>query len=98
MQRQEQLAMPGRRESWLSAAGLSEVNSELFSWPVEFADEASMWDLAAGPAMLGAVVGGLDPDRRDKIRTEFDDLLSDYRRADGSHVLPYACRVLWGRR
>jgi ubiquinone/menaquinone biosynthesis C-methylase UbiE len=98
MQRQEQFAMPGRRESWLATAGLSDVDSELFSWPVDFVDEASMWDLVSGPAMLGAVVSGLDPDRLDKIRAEFGDLLSDYRRVDGSYVLPYACRVLWGRR
>jgi hypothetical protein len=98
IQRLEQFAMPGRRESWLARAGLSDVRSELFSWSVEFADEASMWDLVAGPAMLGAVVGGLDPDQLDKICAEFDDLLSDYRRADASYVLPYACRVLWGIR
>jgi len=96
--RQEQFAMPGRRESWLAAAGPSDVRSELFSWPVEFADEASMWDLAAGPAMFGRTLSGLDPDRLDTIRAEFDDLLSDYRRADGSYVLPHACRVLWGHR
>lgn len=97
-QRQEQFAMPGRRETWLTTAGFSDVRSELFSWSVEFADETSMWDLAVGPAMLGAVVGGLDPDRLDEVRTEFDELLSDYRRADGSYVLPYACRVLSGCR
>ena len=98
MQQQEHFAMPGRRESWLAGAGLSEVNSALFTWPVHFADEASMWDLVAGPAMLGAIVGGLDPDRLEKMRTAFDDLLSDYRQADGSYVLPYACRLLWGSR
>lgn len=97
-QRLEEFAMPGRRESWLTRAGLVDVDSELWSWTVEFPDEQSMWELATGPAMLGAVLRGLDDAQLTKARAEFGRLLADYRRADGSHLLPYACRLIWGSR
>lgn len=96
MDRQEQFAMPGRREAWLTAAGFAEVHSELFAWQVPFVDESSLWALATGPAMLGAVAAELGPDKLAQAHSVFTDLLADYRRPDGSYVLPYACRVLWG--
>lgn len=96
MQQMEQFGMPGRRESWLVAAGLADVKSELWSWQVEFPDEQSMWNLVTGPAMLGAVLQGLDGEQLATARTEFGLLLADYRRPDGSYVLPYACRMIWG--
>ena len=97
-QRLEEFAMPGRRESWLTRAGLAGVDSELWSWTVEFPDEPSMWELAAGPAMLGAVLPGLDDAQLAKARTRFGRLMADYRHADGSYLLPYACRLIWGSR
>jgi ubiquinone/menaquinone biosynthesis C-methylase UbiE len=97
LQRMEEFAMPGRRESWLTRAGLVDVNSELWSWPVEFPDESSAWELATGPVMFGAALQGLD-DQLAKARTEFSRLLADYRRPDGSYLLPYACRLIWGSR
>jgi ubiquinone/menaquinone biosynthesis C-methylase UbiE len=96
LRRQEQLAMPGRREAWLTAAGLSVVDSELFAWDVDFADGDGMWELATGPAMLGAVLGGLGEGQLAAARIEFDRLLAEYRRADGSYSLPYACRIIHG--
>jgi len=98
IERMEQFAMPGRRESWLTQAGLVDVDSELWSWSAEFADEPSMWDIAAGPAILGAVLPALSGDQLGEARTEFDRLLADYRRSDGSYLLPYACRLIWGSR
>jgi len=98
MDRQEQFAMPGRREAWLSAAGFPTVHSELFAWRVPFPDESSLWALATGPAMLGAVIGELAPARLAQAHSVFIDLLADYRRPDGSYIVPYACRVLRGSR
>jgi len=98
VQRLEQFAMPGRREAWLTKAGMSVVESELFAWPVEFTNEAEMWDLAVGPAILGAILGELSPESRLDVRREFVALLADYQRADGTYILPYACRLIWGRR
>ncbi|GAB2862781.1 class I SAM-dependent methyltransferase [Actinoallomurus bryophytorum] len=98
MRRMEQFAMPGRRESWLRQAGFSKVDSSLWTWPVEFADEEAMWALAGGPAMLQAVVTGLDDDHTHQARDRVRDLTSEYRRSDGTYVLPYACRLLWGTR
>jgi ubiquinone/menaquinone biosynthesis C-methylase UbiE len=94
----EQFAMPGQRESWLAEAGLVDVDSELWSWTVEFADEPSMWDIAASPAILGSVLPTLSGDQLGEARTEFDRVLADYRRSDGSYLLPYACRLIWGSR
>jgi hypothetical protein len=48
--------------------------------------------------MLGAVAADLGPDELAQAHGVFTDLLADYRRPDGSYVLPYACRVLWGTR
>ncbi|MCA2216543.1 class I SAM-dependent methyltransferase [Jidongwangia harbinensis] len=98
IQRLEHLAMPGRREQWLVQAGLSEVASELWSWSVEFPHESAMWELATGPAMLGAVLKDADDDLLARARVRFGDLLSDYRSPEGSYTLPYACRLIWGRR
>jgi hypothetical protein len=98
MDRLEQLAMPGRREAWLTSAGLSEVHSELFTWTLPFPDEQSLWALVTGSAMLGAVVGGLGPDELGQARTVFLGLVADYRQPDGSYVVPYGCRMLWGSR
>ncbi len=63
VRRREEFAMPRRREAWLEKAGLSDVHSEPWSWTVEFPDEPSMWSLATGPAMLGAVLDGLDDEQ-----------------------------------
>jgi ubiquinone/menaquinone biosynthesis C-methylase UbiE len=98
LRRQEPLAMVGRREASLADAGLTELNSELFSWQVDFPDEAAMWDLVSGPSSLGAFAGEIDEDTLTAIRHQFDDLLAHYRRADDSYRLPYACRLLSGRR
>lgn len=94
LERSEQFAMPGRREAWLAAARFSEVRSELFTWPVEFADEGALWEFADDPVFTG----GLGPDQLAEVRSGLLDLLTDYRSDDGSYVLPYACRVLWGER
>ncbi|GIJ48253.1 hypothetical protein Val02_51390 [Virgisporangium aliadipatigenens] len=97
LRRQEQYAMPGRREAWLRDAGLT-VNGETFGWPVEFADRDALWDFADDPVFLGPVAGHLDAERLAHVREVLLDLLDDYRGADGSYVLPYACRILWGAR
>lgn len=96
--RGEEFAMPRRRESWLEKAGFSDVHSGPWSWIVEFPDEQRMWDLATGPAMLGAVLGGLDGEQLAQARIEFRRLLADYRRSDGTYAVPYECRLIWGRR
>jgi ubiquinone/menaquinone biosynthesis C-methylase UbiE len=97
-ERSEHFAMPGRRETWLVDAGVAEVRSELFTWPVSFTDETALWDLADDPVFLGAVTGGLSHDQLADVRRGLLDLLADYRDDDGSYVLPYACRMLWGTR
>jgi hypothetical protein len=98
MERLERFAMPGRREAWLDRAGFPVVDSELVTWHVDFAGEAEMWELASGPAMLGAVLRDADPEALAAVRRTLGELLADYRRADGSYRLPYGCRLLRGQR
>jgi ubiquinone/menaquinone biosynthesis C-methylase UbiE len=98
VERSEHFAMPGRREAWLADAGFTVVRSEPFTWQVEFRDEAVLWELANDPVFLGTVTGGLGPDQLAQVRQGMLELLADYRAADGSYVLPYACRMLWGAR
>lgn len=96
--RQEPFTMLGRREAWLAGAGLTDLHSELFSWDVDFPDEAALWTLVSGPGALGAFAGALDDDTLSGIRQRFDELLAHYRRDDGSYQLPFACRLITGRR
>lgn len=98
LRRQEPLTMLGRREAWLANAGLTDLTSELFSWHVDFPDEQALWQLMSGPASLAAFAGSLDDDTLAAIRHRFADMLSQYRRADDSYRLPYACRLISGRR
>lgn len=62
MDRQEQFAMPGRREAWLTAAGSPRctVNSS----------------------------PGRSRSRTSRAHSVFIDLLADYRRPNGSYLLP----------
>ncbi|GIJ52054.1 hypothetical protein Val02_89400 [Virgisporangium aliadipatigenens] len=98
LERQEHFAMPGRREAWLSEAGFADVRSELFSWSVGFADEARLWAFADDPMFLRSVAGDLDTAQLAHVRETMFDLVTEYRQADGSYRLPYACRILWGVR
>ncbi|TQS45080.1 class I SAM-dependent methyltransferase [Cryptosporangium phraense] len=98
VERSEHFAMPGRRERWLTEAGLAVAGSELFTWSVEFAGEEDLWEFANDPVFLGTVTGGLDSDRLAEVRRGLLELLADYRSDDGSYALPYACRVLSGAR
>jgi ubiquinone/menaquinone biosynthesis C-methylase UbiE len=92
--RQERYATPGLRESWLAEAGLRDVTTELFAWSAAFPNEAALWRLVSGPAMLGAALGEIDDDTAASIRARFGDLVSAHRRPDGSYLVPYACRML----
>ncbi|GAA4612917.1 hypothetical protein GCM10023195_55670 [Actinoallomurus liliacearum] len=94
----EQFAMPGRRERWLTDAGLSQVDSDFFPWTVTFPDEASMWEFTTGPGLFQQVFSTLDADALDAVRERFGRLLGEYQRSDGSYALPYVCRLIWGRR
>jgi ubiquinone/menaquinone biosynthesis C-methylase UbiE len=94
----EQFAMPGRRERWLTDAGLSQVDSEYLPWTVTFPDEASMWEFTTGPGLFQQVFSTLDAGALSVVRERFGRLLGDYRRSDGPYALPYVCRLIWGRR
>ncbi|MFD2419593.1 class I SAM-dependent methyltransferase [Amycolatopsis pigmentata] len=94
----DEYAMPGRRESWLERGGLTQVSSEPFSWSTGFPDEPALWDFAAGPTGLGPVLDELDDDQVATARQEFDRLMIDYRRPDGSYVLLFTCRLFQARR
>ncbi|MFG1926451.1 class I SAM-dependent methyltransferase [Cryptosporangium sp. NPDC048952] len=98
VERSERFAMPGRRERWLADAGLVDVRSELVTWQVDFADEVALWEFANDPIFLSTATGGLDSAQLAEVRRELFELLADYRGADGSYALPYACRLLSGTR
>ena len=93
-EQQARYAEPGLRESWLRGAGLVDVTSEIFSWEAGFPDEAALWSLAAGPAMLGAFSPKID----DAIRDAFGAAMAEHRGADGSYAIPYACRLIFARK
>lgn len=92
----EQLGMPGRREHWLTEAGLTPAGSELFSWSVEFPDERSMWEFTSGPGLFEQPIASLNDEQRAQARERYSELLSHYRLKDGSYLLPHTCRLIWG--
>ncbi|GLY93812.1 class I SAM-dependent methyltransferase [Actinoplanes sp. NBRC 103695] len=93
-EQQARYAEPGLRESWLRGAGLVDVTSETFGWNADFRDEAALWSLASGPAMLGAFSTNID----DAIRDAFRAAMAEHRGADGSYTIPYACRLIFARK
>jgi SAM-dependent methyltransferase len=91
-QRSDEHATPGRREGWLTGAGLARVHSETFSWHAEFPDDDAMWQVTTGPAMLGGVIGDVGAEAMRTIRDTFRATASEYRRPDGSWDFPYTAR------
>jgi ubiquinone/menaquinone biosynthesis C-methylase UbiE len=92
------LAEPGRRERWLGEAGLSQINSELFSWNYNFPDFETVWELFAGPGMAVELMMSLSETQRADMRQHMTALLAPYRRPDGTYCLPETCRLIWGAR
>jgi ubiquinone/menaquinone biosynthesis C-methylase UbiE len=92
------LAEPGQREQWLGEAGLSQINSELFSWNYDFPDFETIWELFAGPGMAAALMEPLSETQRADMYQRMTALLALYRKPNGTYCLPETCRLIWGTR
>ena len=83
----------------LSEAGLSVVESELFRWNMEFANQSDLWQLLSGPGgPFSRHFAELDETKKEQVRSEVMGTLAPYLQNDGRYQIPHACRLLWGQR
>ena len=83
----------------LSEAGLSVVESELFRWNMEFANQSDLWQLLSGPGgPFSRQFAELNETNKEQVRSEVIATLAPYLQNDGRYQIPHACRLLWGQR
>jgi ubiquinone/menaquinone biosynthesis C-methylase UbiE len=90
-------AAEGLRTRLLEEAGLGVVRSEMFGWSYRFERFADAWDLVSG---MGAFTGQstLSEEAQQQVKVALEAALSAYRQPSGEHVIPHACRLIWGQR
>ena len=83
----------------LSEAGLSVVESELFRWNMEFANQSELWELTSRPGgLFTRQFAELNETDKEQVRSEVIGALAPYLQDDGRYQIPHACRLLWGQR
>ena len=82
----------------LGEAGLSAVESELFRWNMEFANQSDLWQFLSGPGLFTRQFAELDETNKEQVRSEVIGTLAPYLQNDGRYQIPHACRLLWGQR
>jgi len=79
-------------------AGLSTVESELFRWNMEFANQIDLWQFLSGPGVFTRQFAELDETNKEQVRSDVIGTLAPYLQNDGRYQIPHACRLLWGQR
>jgi ubiquinone/menaquinone biosynthesis C-methylase UbiE len=82
----------------LGEAGLSVVESELFRWNMEFANQSDLWQFFSGPGLFNRQFAELDETNKEQVRSEVIGTLAPYLQNEGRYQIPHACRLLWGQR
>jgi hypothetical protein len=82
----------------LSEAGLSVVESELFRWNMEFANQSDLWLLSRPGGLFTRQFAELNETNKEQVRSEVIGTLAPYLQNDGRYQIPHACRLLWGQR
>jgi SAM-dependent methyltransferase len=83
----------------LSEAGLSVVESELFRWNMEFANQSDLWQFLSRPGgLFTRQFAELNETNKEQVRSEVIGTLAPYLQNDGRYQIPHACRLLWGQR
>ena len=90
------LAAPGLRERLLREAGISTVNTEMFSWPMPVPSAAAVWAFASAPVPFGRALDSLAGRELEIVRRELEQATAEFRAADGTYTFPMACRLFWG--
>ena len=90
------LAAPGLRERLLSEAGISTLNTEMFSWQIPMPSAAAVWAFASAPVPFGRALDSLAGRELEIVRRELEQATAEFRAADGTYTFPMACRLFWG--
>ena len=91
------LAAEGLRTGLLRDVGLGVVESEMFSWTMNFGSFDALWEFVAGPGVFQRQFATLTPAGGAQARRDLEERLAPYRDATGAYGLPHACRLLWGK-
>ena len=82
----------------LTEAGLVDVAVEAVEFPLELESGDELWTgLIDGSVRVRPLVAGQPPEMQRAIRTHFDELVEEYRTADGFEV-PVAVKLASGRK
>jgi ubiquinone/menaquinone biosynthesis C-methylase UbiE len=83
----------------LSEAGLAVVESELFRWNMEFANQSDLRQFLSLPeGLFSRQFAELNETNKEQVRSEVMGSLGPYLQNDGRYQIPHTCRLLWGQR
>jgi hypothetical protein len=74
------------------------VESEVFRWYMEFANQSDLRKFLSGPGLFTPQFAELDETNQEQVRSEVIGTLAPYLQNDGRYQIPHACHLLWGRR
>ena len=83
----------------LRGAGLTEVATATLEVSIPVAGTDDLWDgLMDGTVRTASAVGSLARSGRDRVRAALEDVVADFRRADGTLTVPTVIKLGGGRR
>jgi ubiquinone/menaquinone biosynthesis C-methylase UbiE len=97
-ERLDAFAAEGLRTGLLRDAGLRVVETEMFTWTMEFESFDVLWELISGPGVFERQFATLDAPAREAVRHRVSELLAPHRDEAGAYHLPHSCRLIWGQR
>jgi hypothetical protein len=81
----------------LTQVGVTELQTELFSWSTPVDGFDLLWSMLTGPGIWQPAVSSLDADAVAEVRRRYSARLGAYATTDGTYLIPSTCRLLWGR-
>ncbi len=84
-------------EGWLTDAGLSTVDSDLFSWKIAVPDFETWWNYNTAAGSLNPLFDGLEDEERQSARDHMSRLLNEFQ-TTGGYELNSRCRLVFGSR
>jgi len=94
----DKLAAPGLRELLLREAGISTLQTQLFSWQLPMPSLAAVWAAISAPVPFGAALDSLGGSDLETVRSELEQETAAFRTPGGSYTFPMTCRLFWGNK
>ncbi len=90
-----QLIEAGRH---LHGAGLTDAQSEFFSWHYDFHSLEAWWEFVSAPGLFSRQFAVLGEGEKEQVRAAVAAAMAAYRQDNGSYRIPHTCRLWWGQR